>query len=479
MRVLLLEPNYDAHVIHPPLGLGYLASFLRQKGHQVSIFDGTLEKASVKDFVQAVKSFSPELIGISVLTRGHHKTKEIISAIKKKHLTIPIVIGGPQFTAAPKEVLENLKADFGVIGEGEITLAELAREIERKRKKFKEIEGLAFRGAKGKIFINNPRMLIGDLDSIPFPAWDLIPPNKYRIVPILEPGKAFPIAPIITSRGCPYNCSFCASNVTWRRKIRFRGPENVLEEIELLKNKYGVREIHFADDNFTMDIKRAEKICDLLISRKVNISWQCPNGVRVDRLPPPLLKKMKKAGCYSVGLGIESGDQEILNKNQKNLDLSKVPKVLNNLKKSGIESYGFFILGLPGETEQTIKKTIEFAVKNPFDRVWFNLFTPYPGSPAFNDWLGKRSLGQIDWEKHDCSTAVTEIPGITPKQLEDLQKKALKSFYLRPKVFLKTISRIGIKEIVSFGMSRFSLKIFRRPSTKLAWRSQDNPSGSN
>jgi len=325
----------------------------------------------------------------------------------------------------------------------------------REQKNLKKIDGLVYKDKSGRVIVNRPRGLIENLDSLPFPAWDLIPPRAYRIVPILEPAKAFPVAPIITSRGCPYNCSFCASNVTWGRRIRFRSPQNVLREIELLKNEFGVREIHFADDNFTMDIARAEKICDLLISKKIGLPWQCPNGVRIDRLTLPLLKKMKASGCYAVGLGIESGNQQILDKNHKNLDLKIVPAVLNNLKKVGIESYGFFILGLPGDSPKTMKETIDFALRSSFDRVWFNIFTPYPGSTSFKDWLGKRKLSEIDWDKHDCSTAVFKIKGMTLNEIEVLQTQALKKFYLRPKILWSLVSSLRFREIITFLMSRF------------------------
>ena len=465
MKILLIQPNYDAHVIHPPLGLGYLASFLRNKKHEVSIFDGTLKNASIQNFVTAVEKFGPDLVGISVLTRGYKQAKEIIGALKSRFKNLQIVIGGAQLSAAPEEVMKDLKADFGVVGEGEITLWELVEETsgrdkdDKKDRGLTKINGLVFRDDKGRIRINQPRQLIDDLDSLPFPAWDLMPPKKYRIAPVLEPAKAFPVAPIITSRGCPYNCSFCASRIIWGRRIRFRSPENVLKEIEILKSEFGVKEIHFADDNFTMDIKRAEKICDLMVKKKIGLPWQCPNGVRIDRLTLLLLKKMKKAGCYALGLGIESGNQAILKKVNKNLDLRIVPRVLDNLKKTGIESYGFFILGLPGETRKTIEETINFALKHPFDRAWFNIFTPYPGSPAFRDWLGKRKLKDIDWSYHDCSHAVTATGDVTVKEIERLQKQALCRFYLRPKMFLKVVSRLGYKELVTFSMSRFFGKL--------------------
>ena len=458
MRVLLLQPNYDVHVVHPPLGFGYLASYLIKKDHEVSIFDGTLKNASLSDYLAKISEFKPELIGISVLTRGHNLTKEMVKAIKQKFKRIPIVIGGTQLTAAPKEVMHDLKPDFGVIGEGEETLLELVEELEKDKKDFSRIKGLSFISDRG-ITVNKPRSLIADLDSLPFPAWGLMPPKDYRIAPILEPAKGLPIAPIMTSRGCPFNCSFCASNITWKRKLRFRSVENVMSEIKMLKEKFGIKEFHFCDDNFTMDIKRAEKICDFLIKEKINLPWQCPNGVRIDRLTLPLLKKMKKSGCYSVGLGIVSGNQNILNKVQKQLDLKIVPNVLKMLKKTKIESYGFFILGLPGETKKTVHDTINFALNNNFDRVWFNIFTPYPGSQAFSDWLGKRKFSEIDWEKHDCSTAVMAGKDLSIKEIEKMQKIATRKFYLRPKNFIKFVGHLGPKEITTLLMSRFFSKI--------------------
>lgn len=455
MRVLLLQPNYDSHVVHPPLGLGYLAAFLEEKGYSVTIYDGTLKNATLDDYLLAVKKFEPDLVGISVLTRGHNKTKEMIKALKRKFPKIPIVIGGTQVTAAPKEVISDLKADFGVIGEGEITLLELVKELEKGKKNFAKIDGLVYKTSGGKLKINSPRELIKDLDNLPFPAWDLMLPKEYRIAPILEPAHAFPIAPVLTSRGCPYNCSFCASNVTWQRRLRFRSIANVLDEIKMLKDKLGVKEIHFCDDNFTMDIKRAEKMCDALITKKINIPWQCPNGVRIDRLTLPLLKKMRKAGCYAVGLGIESGNQDMLKSVNKQLDLRLIPKVLENLKKVGIESYGFFILGLPGETKKTSTQTIDFALKNSFDRAWFSIFTPYPGSPAFVDWIKDREFSKIDWDEHDCATAIMAGEDLTPGEIEKLQKEAIRKFYLRPKVFFRVLSHLGPKEITTFLMSRF------------------------
>ncbi len=459
MRILLLQPNYDVHVVHPPLGLGYLASYLEKGSHIVSIFDGTLKNADLEDYLLEISRFSPDLVGISVLSRGHHKVKTMVKTIKKRFKNLPVVIGGTQVTAAPKEVLADLGADFAVVGEGEITLFELVGALE-KNEKLTQVDGLAFWRGKS-IILTKPRELIKDLDSLPFPAWHLMPPAEYRIAPILEPVKASPVGPIFTSRGCPYDCSFCASNATWQRKLRFRSLRNIIEEIKMLKEEYGIKEIHISDDNFTADTKRAEKICDALIKEKINLPWQCPSGVRIDRLPLPLLTKMKKSGCYAVGLGIESGNQEILKRANKKLDLKVIPGVLKDLRRIGIESYGFFILGLPGETRETLRETVDFALKNQFDRVWFNLFTPYPGSAAFASWLGHRKLSEIDWDKHDCSTAVVRMGKIPPRELEKWQKKALLRFYLRPRIFFNLLARLRTKELTAFFMSRFFKSIRR------------------
>lgn len=463
MKILLLQPNYDAHIIHPPLGLGYLASYLRQFGHKVSIFDGTLKNAQTKDYLRQISDGNPDIVGISFLTRAHKQVRKLTEAIKDVYSSLPIVLGGTQVTALPKEIMSTFRADFAVLGEGEETFRDLIENIEQDSADFSQIDGLSYR-SEAKTIINKPRALISDLDSLPFPAWDLMPPANYRIVPILEPAKSFPIAPIMTSRGCPYNCSFCASNVTWQRRIRFRSPANVLAEILMLKEDFGVKEIHFADDNFTMNIERAAEICDLLIQEEVNLPWQCPNGVRIDRLTLPLLKKMKASGCYALGLGIESADPKILARAGKKLDLKIVPEVLANIKKAGIESNGFFILGLPGDNKKSIQKTINFALNQPFDRAWFNIFTPYPGSPAFNDWLGERSFASIDWDKHDCSTAVVTTKDLSFKDLERWQKKALFQFYFRPRILWLLFGRLRFRELSTFFMTRF-FKSIKRVST--------------
>jgi radical SAM superfamily enzyme YgiQ (UPF0313 family) len=460
MKILLLQLNYDAHIIHPPLGLGYLASSLRDRGHIVSIFDGTLNNAKDEDYLDSIKEFGPDLIGITVLSRGHNMAKHLVSIIKNK-FNIPIVLGGPQVSAYPIEIYKDFKPDFCIVGEGEMTVCELIEAIQGKMN-LESIKGLVY-SQNGVLKKTSPRELISNLDSISPPAWDLMSPSKYRIAPILAPAKAFPIAPILTTRGCPYQCTFCATNVTWKRKIRRRSVKNVIDEIEMLIKRFGVREIHLSDDNFTLIRKHVEDFCNGLKERKINISWQCPNGVRVDTLDIKLLKKMKESGCYALGLGIESGNRNILKRIKKNLNLDIVKRVLSNMKKVGISSYGFFILGLPGETHSSIRDTINFALNNPFDRVWFNILTPYPGSEIFEELIKihKLSFKEIPWDSLDGNTELIAVGELSPSEIEEYQKIAARRFYLRPKILLSVISKWGPKEVKTLLMTRFFRKVIR------------------
>ncbi len=456
MKIQFLQVNYDSHIVCPPFNVGYLAASLERQGHTVGFFDGTLHNACEADYLAAVESFRPDLIGISVFSRGHGKAKRLIAALKRR-FDAATVIGGPQVTAMPEAVMEDIGADFAVIGEGEETICELASALGSGRGGFGGIDGLAHREA-GRVAVNKARALIEKLDSIPYPAWHLMPPSEYWIVPILATAKSFPIAPIMTSRGCPFPCTFCASNTTWKFRVRYRSPENVVGEMRLLRDKFGVREFLITDDNFTLNKGFAMSVCEGIIKEDLRVNWQCSNGVRVDTLSPDLLRLMKKAGCYSVGLGIESGNQKILDRAKKKLDLRKVSRVLCDLDEAGIKSYGFFIFGFPGETARTALDTMDFALSNRLDRAWFNIMTPYPGSELFNEWIKKRSFKDIDWDRHDGSTADLDWCELTAKDLDGCQRAAARRFYLRPRIMLDILLHMSWRQVLTIFMTRFFRK---------------------
>ncbi|MCD6575253.1 radical SAM protein, partial [Candidatus Aerophobetes bacterium] len=263
-------------------------------------------------------------------------------------------------------------------------------------------------------------------------------------------GKRF--GNIMTSRGCPFSCIFCSSSQLFGKIWRARTPENVIEEIKLLKDKYEVKEIEFLDDTFTLNKKRAEKICDLLIEKNLGISWSCSS--RVDTINEALIEKLKKAGCHTIYVGIESGSQEILDIISKGITLTQAEKTIDLIKKVKLNSFATFIIGIPGETVKTIKKTINFAKKLSPSFVQFTICTPYPGTKLFEMAKEKGWLLTKDWSKYTILDQVMKLPGQVATNLNRWLLRAYLSFYLRPRFIFEQIKR---KEFFLF----ITRKVFR------------------
>ena len=432
MKILLIQPEYKDTWAAPPLGLGYIASVLERAEHKVALADYTLQPISMVDFKTQLAGCKPDLIGISLMVRALPYVRALIQNIKEAG-DCPVVIGGPQPTIVPEFTVNYTGADFAVFGEGELTIVELADFLSAGRKGYDSIQGLVYK-QDDKIVINEPRDFIKDLNVLPFPAWDYIDPLKYNLQPALTPIKEKPISPIITTRGCPYKCNYCGGPLMWKRSFRMRSAANIVDEIELLRDKFGVKQIFLSDDNFTLQKNHAMAMCKEILSRKIKIPWACPNGIRIDKVDDELFGLMREAGCYLVGLGIESGNQEILNRAEKKLDLSQVEEKVRLAKKHKILTYGFFIIGLLGETKKTIRQTIEFAKKLPLDKAWFNVLVPYPGTEVFDLYAQGKSYDEIDWAGIDTTTGMI-TKGIKYEDLnaEDMvywQRRALKEFYL-------------------------------------------------
>jgi len=433
MKIILIQPKFNTHLITPPLGLGYIAGSLIKDGHNVKLLDCIKEDI---DVLKEIRETSPDFIGITILSISYGVAIKLIKDIRKNSDT-KIVIGGAHVSALPEQSLKDTEADFAVIGEGEETFRELCSNND-----YKNINGLAFRKDE-EIIINKPRDLIKDIDSIPFPAWEIINPDTYPPTPHGAFYKHFPIAPITTTRGCPFNCIFCASKCTWKQKLRVRSAKNVVDEIEYLNKKFGIQEFHFEDDNFTFSRSHVVDVCNEILERKLNIVWACPNGVRIDKLDYEIVSLMKKSGCYQLSFGIESGSQEIINSINKHMDLKIVPNVVKMVKSLGIKTCGFFIVGLPEDTKETIEETINFSISVPFDVAQFSRFIPLPGTKPFDDWY----KDNFDWNmiNHVGDKSTYRTKNLTTKEIISLQKKAFWRFYLRPKTILKVI--ISMKPI--------------------------------
>lgn len=445
MKILLIKPPYKTHVMTPPIGLGYIASSLEKEKHCVTILDVTLHRVSPENVCQNVIESNYDAVGISMMSPSHFWVKELVGLIKKKKKDVLTLLGGPHVSALPEFVLKDIQADVAVVGEGENSVVEVV-EAYNNKKTFQNIKGI-FSNENGRIKCYGKRELIGDLDTLVFPSWHLMTPSSYKSTPVLSTAQAWPIAPIFTSRGCPYLCTFCATNVTWENKWRRRSPQNVVDEIEMLIDKYGVKEIHFSDDNFTLGKKHAYEVCIEILKRGLRFKWQCPNGVKFEHLDDELLTIMKKGGCHTLGFGIESGSREILNNVKKKLDLDLAYRRISSAHRIGFTTYGFFIIGLPGETHQTIKETINYTKKLPLDRAWFFIWAPIPGSSAFVDFIKDKQLDKFDWQTLDTYTGIAENEHLTKLDLQRYQRKATLAFYIRPTTLINILKKIDIRNL--------------------------------
>ncbi len=425
MRVVLVNPpveygrykSWQSSI--PPAGLGYLAAYLEENHIACDIIDGKLEGLSLDEVCEKILSRKPDVIGLSAMTPDIIVASKIARRIKT---TLPgsfTVLGGPHAIAMPKETLKDFsEIDFVATGEGEITLVELIQAISGNRE-FHRISGLGFRNGS-EIVVNPPRDYIRDLDRLPYPAW-----NKFNN----NSGVYF----ILSARGCPYRCAFCMRALG--RTVRDRTPENVVEEIEWLVSNYHPKKIIFIDETFTLKKDRVLKITDLILERGLEKKIRWVAQTRIDRGDPEVFAKMKRAGCEKIEFGVESGNQEILNRVDKNLTLPQISETIRIARDNGLLIACSFILGHPYETKETIQDTIDLAVKLKPDFVSFGVMCPYPGTKIWE--MAQRSEGNYrllstNWEDFvRFGGGCLELSNLPRHTLEVQQIKAYVSFYVR------------------------------------------------
>lgn len=423
--------------ILPPLGLAYIAAVLEKEGHEAKIIDGIVEEVSIDDIVKKTEGF--DIVGIRSVTAYAHRSNQIADSIKNFDKDLPIVMGGPHASALPEESLS--KCDIVVIGEGEYTMLEIMKSLEKKLQ-LKNVDGIAFKENKRNIF-TKPRSFIKNLDDLPFPAWHLLPVKKYRSSEARSPKSSSFM--MITSRGCPFNCTFCNKNI-FGRIFRSHSPERVVSEIEFLMEKYKMDAIDFWDDTFTVQKDRVMKICDLLIEKNLDIDWTCE--CRVDCVDKQLLEKMKKSGCWMVAYGVESGCERMLKSIRKNFTKERVREAFKMTKDAGIKTRAYFMLGLIDETLKEMIESIEFAKELNPDLATFTLFTPLPSTDDYERALKSGKFVADYWK----SGVYTEfnfpdkpifVPdGMKEDELMDIHKRAYKEFYFRSGYILNQIASI-------------------------------------
>jgi anaerobic magnesium-protoporphyrin IX monomethyl ester cyclase len=430
MKIILINPfpkdsqGLNEATIYPPIGLAYLASYLRREGFDdIEIIDANIRRIDNERLLEHLKQANPDIVGIHMNVVLGGSGVELCHLIKKQ-LPARVFIGGPLVSSNPVEMLTLSGAEAAVIGEAEERFAEICKGVEPA-----SLPGIAFwRGKEIEVTPGAP--LIADLDDLPFPAYDLLPPLS------LYKGRTRkkPVGVILTSRGCPYRCTYCNSSV-FGKKFRARSPENVLSELDLLVKDFGIRQLDILDDNFTLDLLRAEAILDGIIARGYKILINLQNGVRTEMLDEHFIHKLKLAGVFKVGVGIESGDEQVLRSIRKGLSLPKVRESIRMFRREGILTAGFFIIGFPQDTRETIEKTIDFAIAANPTTANFSLLMPFPGTEIYRQMKAAGCLKDPDRLFYNTGFLAAKIqytsPNLTEKDLLQLWKLAYRKFNFR------------------------------------------------
>jgi len=445
MRIALIYPPFgnienqpnikavaDNYGLFPPLSLAYVAGILQHAGHKVKLIDANALRLSKLEVLKKVRNFNPDLLAFTVTTYLFYPVLKWIRYLKE-NIDVRVLIGGVHMGLYPKETLSHKEIDYGIIGEAEETLPELINALETKNS-LKNVRGICYR-EDNKVVVTLPRDLVKNLDTIPFPLRDQLPNNRY--CSFVSKRKNF--ATMITARGCPFKCIYCEQG---NNSYRMRSAENVVDEMEDCYNNYKIREIDFFDPEFTINKKHVISICKEIRRRGINIAWSCRS--RVDTVDNEILMEMSKAGCYRIYYGIESGVPSILKTLKKGTNLEIIRKSIALTKKNNIMAFGYFMIGCPGETKDTIKKTVRFAKELNLDYAQFSKVSTLPETELYE--LLKPQLGYDYWQKFilDEKNRII-LPryrcSLSEEEIEEEVRKAYMQFYFRPVQLIKKISR--------------------------------------
>lgn len=429
-----------------PISLPSIAAVLLEKKFEVKIFDCIADNISFYELGEKIEQENPFLVIVNVATMSFEMDKEVAKICKK--LGIKCSAMGMHVTTLPKQSLEESEFDFVIKGEPELISLNLAKAIKGK-KDLKKIKGIAYR-KNSKIYENGNEKLIEDLDAMPFPARHLINNEKY-----IAPLTKRPYTLIVTGRGCPYGCIFCTADKYYGKKQRRRSPENIVNEIQEVVEKYGIRDIGMWSDTFTFDKNQVIGISKEIIKRGLKIKWFCNS--RVDTIDKEMLYWMSKSGCKVITFGVESLDEKILKNIRKYITLEQVERAIKLCKKYKIQGQLHLIFGLPGETRETIEKTIKRVIKIDPDYAQFYCAVPFPGT-EFRKQVNEK--GYIDsgktWKDYEINNAIVSYPRLSSKEIQEAKKKAYFRFYFRPKYIFRKMKEFPISKWDKIGIQAYN-----------------------
>jgi len=424
----------------PPLGLAWIASVLEEHGHEVKIVDSPTLGLSIGDFVEIVKSWNPDIVGLSSLTPTIRLAYKAARAVKAVDEGIKVVMGGVHVTFLWREVLEECPyVDYVVLGEGEESMPKLVEALEGKVE-LSEVQGIALRNESGEAVWTGPWRPV-DLEKLPPPARQLLPMDKYTVF-----GKPVRVVHVMASRGCPYGCIFCATSYYFGRRVRYRRVEQVLDEVAECVDKYKTKTFAFTDDELTINRRWMESFIKGLRERGLDIQWSC--GARVDSVDERLLAKMFSSGCTMIYFGVESGSQETINKIGKRIDLKQAERVFEVIKRMGGSAVATFILGLPWETVDDMRKTVEFALKLDPDYAQFTYATPYPGTPLYEMAKKYDLIVDRDWSHYTTVRPVMRGFHFTIEDVKAVFEEAYAKFYTMLKFLISQIRMRVFKDFL-------------------------------
>ncbi len=416
----------------PPLGLCYLAAMTRKEGYNTKIVDAEALQLNLIKTADKILKLNPKYIGLTATTISIYNAANLAVILKKHNKDLKIIIGGAHITAVPEETMQKFDCfDVGILAEGELTIVNLLNAL-KKNKNLKGVKGIIFR-KNNKLVKTEPADFIIKLDDLPYPAWNLLPKLTKYYRPALFSFQRLPSTTLVTSRGCPNKCTFC-DRAVFGNIFRMHSTDYIMGMIKHLMKRYGIRDILFQDDTFTLHRRRLIEICNRIIKEKIDLTWSCNS--RINTVDYKLLKLMKKAGCYSIAYGIESGSSKIIKILQKDIDLNLAKKIIDDTERAGIRTRGYFMVGNPGDTDKTIRESIAYSKKLNLSYIHVQALTPFPGCEIHDNWQ-KYGYLDDDWRKMNERNIIFVPHGLTKKKLNQYMKEFYWGFYFRPKVILK------------------------------------------